>query len=52
MEKMQISEKDMLIDLRIGNDQKALENLFEANMENVAVSNENNRMKRDKGIRE
>lgn len=42
----------MFIDLRIGNDKKALENLFEANMENVAVSNENHRVERNAKIRD
>ena len=47
MSSMEIDEKSLLIDLRIGNDKKALENLFEANMESIAVGNENARLRKE-----
>lgn len=53
MSKMQVEERPhLLIDLRIGNDQKALENLFEANMENAAITSENNRLKKDNKVQQ
>lgn len=45
--RLNFEEKDLIIDLRIGNDKKMLNNLFNANKENVAVANENARKRRN-----
>ena len=52
MKKMHIKDEDLIIDLRIGNNKEFLANLFEANRQNVAISNENTRLARNKNIRE
>ena len=43
-------DKDLIIDLKIGNDKKALNNLFNANKENVAIANENARKRRNTAL--
>ena len=52
MSEMQIEDKHLIIDLRVGNNKKALENLFDANRANIAISNENKRLMKNSRLRE
>ena len=49
---MQIEDRNLIIDLKVGNDKKALENLFDANRANIAISNENKRLNKNSRLRE
>lgn len=43
MENMKVTDKDLIIDLKIGNDKEFIQNLFDANRDNVTTSNQNRR---------
>ena len=52
MRNMQIDDKHLIIDLKVGNNKKVLENLFDANRANIAISNENKRLNKNSRLRE
>ena len=47
MENMKVTDKDLIIDLKIGNDKEFIQNLFDANRDNVTTSNQNRREQKE-----
>ena len=47
MDKMKITDKDLIIDLKIGNNKELIQNIFTANRENVTTSNQAKREQKE-----